>query len=226
MEYMNESFLNRNELNELDRRAIEEFGIPGIILMENAGRGVVDYLLSCKIQGNIVICCGKGNNAGDGFVVARHLDNLGLSPLILLFADPNDLKGDAKINYDIVIKSLLPITIVREQNFSKIIADLIAKSDWIIDAIFGTGLNGVVKSPYDVIIQAINSSHAEIIAVDIPSGLDCDTGKPLGIAVKAKSTITFVCNKKGFSNSEAKKYIGQVHIVDISIPKVLLNEYK
>lgn len=115
---------------------------------------------------------------------------------------------------------------MREQNFSKIIADLIAKSDWIIDAIFGTGLNGLVKSPYDAVIKAINSSHAEIIAVDIPSGLDCDTGKPLGIAVKAKSTITFVCNKKGFSNLEAKNYIGQVHIVDIGIPKVLLNEYK
>lgn len=223
---MKEIVLNREEMRELDRLAIQEFGIPGIILMENAGRGVVDYLLSCKIQGNIIICCGKGNNAGDGFVIARHLDNLGLSPLILLFADPNDLKGDAKINYDIVIKSLLPITIVREQNFSKIITDLISKSDWIIDAIFGTGLNGIVKPPYDAVIQVINSSDAEIIAVDIPSGLDCDTGKPLGIAVKAKSTITFVCNKKGFSNLEAKNYIGQVHIVDIGIPQVLLNKYK
>jgi NAD(P)H-hydrate epimerase len=193
--------------------------------MENAGRGVVEYLLSCKIQGNIVVCCGKGNNAGDGFVIARHLDNLGLSPLVLLFADPHDLKGDAKINYDIVVKSRLPI-IIEKQNFSTDIADLISRADWIIDAIFGTGLSGTVKPPYDAVIQAINSSRAEIIAVDIPSGLDCDTGKLLGIAVIAKSTVTFTCNKKGFFDAEAKKYLGDVHIVDIGIPKVLLNEYK
>lgn len=115
-----EKIFSRDEVRELDRRAIEDFGMPGIILMENAGRGVVDYMLSCHARGKIVICCGKGNNAGDGFVVARHLDNLGLAVHVLLFADPENYSGDAKINYELVHKSLIPMTVVNSENFNEV----------------------------------------------------------------------------------------------------------
>src|SRR3990167_3368506 len=123
---MNDPFmLSREQARELDRRAIEEFGIPGIVLMENAGRGIVDYLLLRKAQCKIMICCGKGNNAGDGFVVARHLDNHHIQVHVLLFADPLELRGEAKVNYDIVVKSAIPLTLVTTENFNIVLNDVL-----------------------------------------------------------------------------------------------------
>src|SRR6266566_4877690 len=103
--------LTRAQVRELDRRAIEEYGVPGIVLMENAGRGAAELLLALGARGPVVICCGKGNNGGDGFVIARHLDNHGIPVRILLFAPPEDLSGDAAINYRIVERSRLPISV-------------------------------------------------------------------------------------------------------------------
>ena len=191
--------------------------------MENAGRAIVDYLLSCGVKGKIIICCGKGNNAGDGFVVARYLDNLDLPVHILLFADPKALTGDAKINYDIAVKTSLPITIINDEHLPAVIHEKLSNAEWIIDAIFGTGLQGPVREPYYTIIRALNGSKAKILSVDIPSGLDCDSGEPLGIAINAAHTVTFVGNKKGFLNPSAKKFLGHVHVADIGIPKILIN---
>lgn len=216
--------LSREEVRSLDRRAIEEFDMPGIILMENAGRGVVDYMRACDVRGKIVICCGKGNNAGDGFVIARHLDNLNLAVHVLIFANPEDYAGDAKINYEIAHKSLLPMTIIHRENFNEITETVLSKADWIVDALFGTGLKGEVLSPYDSVIQTINQMNATVISIDIPSGLDCDSGQSLGCAVKATHTVTFVAIKQGFTRADAKQYLGHVHVVDIGIPRILLKE--
>lgn len=221
-----ELILSRDEVRALDCLAIKEVGIPGIVLMENAGRGIVDYLLSLKATGSIVICCGKGNNAGDGFVVARHLDNLGYSVKILLFSDPNELKGDAKLNYDIVLKSLLSITVVKENQLNNIVQNILSKADWIIDALFGTGLSNHVRPPYDQVIKAINGSGVKVLSIDVPSGLDCDTGEPLGVAVKAHYTATLVCYKKGFVQEKAKPYLGIVRVIDIGIPKHFINIFQ
>lgn len=217
--------LSRDEIRALDRLAIEEIGMPGAILMENAGRGTADYLVSLGAQGSIVICCGKGNNAGDGFVAARHLDNAGLSAHILLFCNACDLQGDAKLNYDIAVKSGLLITIVNDDNFNAICTPVLTKADWIVDALLGTGLSGVVRSPYDKVITMINSSAAKVLSIDIPSGLDCDTGEPLGIAVKAHYTATFISYKKGFVQPQAKSYLGDIRVIDIGIPKSFINKY-
>lgn len=221
-----EKILSRDEVRALDRRAIEEFGMPGIILMENAGRGIVDYMLSCHAQGKIVVCCGKGNNAGDGFVVARHLDNLGLAVHVLIFANPEDYSGDAKINYVIAHKSLIPMTVVHHENLNGVIETILTKADWVVDALFGTGLQGKVQPPYDSVIQTINQMKTTVLSIDIPSGLDCDSGKPLGCAVKATHTVTFVGIKQGFTNPAAKQFLGHVHIVDIGIPRILIKENK
>ena len=222
---MNQTLLlSRDEARELDRRTIEELGIPGIVLMENAGRATVDYLLSCGVKGKIIICCGKGNNAGDGFVVARYLDNLDLPVHILLFADPGALTGDAKINYDIAVKTSIPMTIINNEHLPAAIHEKLSQAEWIIDAIFGTGLQGPVREPYYTIIRAINECKAKILSVDIPSGLDCDTGEPLGIAINAAHTVTFVGNKKGFTNPGAKKFLGHVHVAGIGTPKILLSQ--
>lgn len=215
--------LSRYEIRELDRRAIEEFDVPGIVLMENAGRGVVDFFLSLNLKGPVVICCGKGNNGGDGFVVARHLDNHDIPVSVLLFAPSEDLRGDAEINYNILVKSGVYIVDCSDRQYQERFMNELSRAEWVIDALLGTGLSGEVKAPYDHIIEIINHSSKKIIAIDIPSGLDCDTGKPLGKTIKANYTVTFAALKKGFVLSEAKEYIGTVHLVDIGVPKVVYN---
>jgi NAD(P)H-hydrate epimerase len=213
--------LTREEVREVDRRAIEEFGVPGVVLMENAGRGAAELLISLGIRGPVVICCGKGNNGGDGFVIARHLDLYQYEVRVLLFAEPAELRGDAKINFDIIARSRIPLRVFATVPQVEEIAREFAAADWIVDALFGTGLTGPVRPPFDEIITAINESGTRVLAVDIPSGLDCDTGSPLGPTIKANHTATFVALKTGFLQSTARAWIGQVHVVDIGVPRLL-----
>src|SRR5260370_5792740 len=193
--------LSRNEVRELDRRAIQEYGVPGVVLMENAGRGCAELLRSLGVQGPVVICCGKGNNGGDGFVIARHLDNGQVPVKVLLFANPGDLAGDAAINYRIIAKAGLPIETLELRPFDgeKLRCEL-AGAEWIVDALFGTGLTGPVRPPFDQGIAAINASSAQVLAVDIPSGVDSDTGQSSGPTARADHTATFVGVKKVFPN--------------------------
>ena len=177
--------LTREQARDLDRRAIDEFGVPGIVLMENAGRGMAELLLPLGIHGPVVILCGKGNNGGDGFVIARHLDNAGVRVRVLLFADPAELRGDAAVNHAILVKSGAPIEVRTDADEAQVRADL--EADWVIDALFGSGLQGPVRPPFNWIISAINASSARVFAVDIPSGLDCDTGQPMGPTVRGAS---------------------------------------
>lgn len=212
-------FLSRDEVRAIDRRAIEEYGVPGVVLMENAGRGAAELLLSLGVSGPVVICAGKGNNGGDGYVIARHLDNAGCSVKVLLFARPEELTGDAAINYHIIACSGVPITV---QPAEEAIRAELSSAAWIVDALFGTGLTGAVRAPFDRVIAAINESGKPVLAVDIPSGLDCDTGQPLGPCVRATHTVTFVAQKKGFANAAAKEWVGQVHVCGIGAPRPLL----
>lgn len=218
-------YLSREEVRTLDRRAIEEFGVPGMVLMENAGRGAAEVLISLGCRGPVIICCGKGNNGGDGFVIARHLDNRDIPVRVLLFAHADQLTGDAAVNYHIITRSGLDITVhANEMLKQNVVEGDLANVEWVVDALFGTGLTGPVRRPYDDVIAAINHSQARVLAVDIPSGLDCDTGQPLGPTVRAEHTVSFVAEKKGFANSEAKPWLGLVHIVDIGAPRKLLEE--
>src|SRR5262245_25447385 len=187
--------LTRAQVREIDRRAIEEYGVPGVVLMENAGRGAAEVLLSLGVGGPAVICCGKGNNGGDGLVIARHLDNRGVGVRVLLFARPDELTGDAAANYRIIERSGLPIVI--EPDLGTLLAERSAAT-WVVDALFGTGLTGAVRPPFNGIIAAINGSGRPVLAVDIPSGLDCDTGLSPGPTVRAAHTVTFVAEKVGF----------------------------
>jgi NAD(P)H-hydrate epimerase len=212
--------LSRDEVRAIDRRAIEEFGVPGVVLMENAGRGTAELLLALGVAGSVVVCCGKGNNGGDGFVIARHLDNHGVAVKVLLFARPEELAGDAAVNYGIVHRAGLPVTVHAEPapDWDAVRLDL-ATADWVVDALFGTGLRGPVRAPFDRLIEVLNASPARILAVDIPSGLDCDTGQPLGPTVRAHHTATFVALKKGFAEPDAKRWLGQVHVLPIGAPR-------
>jgi NAD(P)H-hydrate epimerase len=220
--------LTRAQVRDIDRRAIEEFGLPGIVLMENAGRNTVELLDNrgdVLTHVPVVIVCGKGNNAGDGFVIARHLENRGFDVEVLLAAPASSFTGDAAIMYRVIEAAGTPI---RDLSSS-------TKDEWIeaigdrgtpllFDALLGTGLQGPVREPFDRVIAAINASEALVVSVDIPSGLDCDTGQPLGCAVKAGATVTFVGRKLGFDAPGAKAYTGDVIVADIGVPVRLLRE--
>jgi NAD(P)H-hydrate epimerase len=218
--------LSREQVRAIDRQAIEIYGMPGIVLMENAGRGAVEVLAKLGVTGKVVICCGKGNNGGDGFVMARHLDIRRIPVHILLFARPEDLTGDAAINYQIAARSSLPFTIFSGEAFdlSEVNRHL-AEADWIVDALYGTGLQGPVRAPINEVILAINNAGKKVLAVDVPSGLDCDTGKPMGATIRADHTVTFVDAKTGFSRAESLAWVGEVHIVGIGAPRKLIESY-
>ena len=214
--------LTREQVRAIDRRAIEEFGVPGVVLMENAGRGAAEVLLSLGARGRVDICCGKGNNGGDGFVIARHLDNRGVPLRVLLFADPAGLSGDAAINYEIIRRSGLAIDVRAGAVDAEALRQELSAAEWIVDALFGTGLSGPVRGPLAAGIAAINASGAKVLAVDIPSGLDCDSGEPLGPTVRAHHTVTFVAPKKGFASPAAREWVGVVHVADIGAPRAAL----
>lgn len=214
-------------IRELDRRAIEEFCVPGIVLMENAGRGCAEFIASLNPTGRIIVCCGKGNNGGDGFVIARHLDRLGLQVDVLLFADPADLRGDALTNYEIVRRSQIPLTICADQSQPQPhwLPELTAKlraAAVVVDALLGTGTTGEPRFPLDLVINAINAANKMTIAIDLPSGLDAANGISAAATVRATQTLTFVAQKTGFTSAAARACLGEVHVLDIGAPRVLI----
>lgn len=214
--------LSRAQVRDVDRRAIEEFHVPGIVLMENAGRGAAELLLELGVAGPVVVCCGKGNNGGDGFVIARHLENHGCSVRVLLFCDPQDLSGDAEVNYRIIEKAGTPIAALGQLADAADMKQEFSRADWIVDALLGTGTRGEIREPYRSVIDAINASPARVFAIDLPSGLDCDTGQSLGCCVRADHTATFVARKIGFDAPQARQWLGEVHVIDIGVPQALL----
>lgn len=219
---MNQRTMNRDEVREIDRRAIEEYGIPGIVLMENAGRGAAELLIELGINGPVVVFAGRGNNAGDGFVMARHLEIRGVQVRVLLFCEPDELRGDAATNYNILARAGTPVRLFGEQFNSSDVDRELAGADWIVDALLGTGTRGEVREPYATVIRSINAAGRRVLAVDLPSGLDCNTGKPLGACVRADHTATFVARKTGFDAPESRPLTGQVHVIDIGIPRAML----
>ena len=213
---MSEFYLSRLQVRELDRRALDEYGVPGIVLMENAGRGCAELLQQLNPNRQpTAILCGPGNNGGDGFVIARHLDNSGWP--VELFLVEGYLPADAETNFTILMKSGLPI---------RSIADWRPAKGWIVDALFGTGLSRSLVKPLDSVVEKINAAGMPVLAVDIPSGLDCDRGEPLGPTVRASHTATFVALKQGFRNPQSQDWTGQVHVVDIGAPRRLIDEYR
>ena len=217
--------LTRAQLRQIDRRAVDEYGMSSLVLMENAGRGAVDVLCRLGIAGPVVICCGKGNNAGDGFVIARHLDLRGFEVRVLLFAEPDSLQGDALTNYQILAKSDIAIEVFGQSFDAARLASQLDGAAWIVDALLGTGAVGDPKPPLDALIDELNANPAQKLAIDLPSGLDCDTGQPSRSTIVAAHTCTFVALKRGFLVSGTTRYTGQVHVCDIGAPRKLLAEF-
>jgi NAD(P)H-hydrate epimerase len=215
--------MTRDQVRTFDAWAINELGIPGIVLMENAGRSCAE-LIEEKLSGidkpKVCIFCGTGNNGGDGFVIARHLLNRGFTVVVVLCGNLNKVKGDARANLDILEGLGVPIEQLDVDGIDDIkgrVTALAQGADMIVDAIFGTGLTGELRDEYKRLIGAINSLGCPILAVDIPSGLDCDTGRPLGAAIRADWTVTFVAVKKGFVLETAQAQTGEVFVASIGV---------
>ena len=210
------------QMGNLDKSATEEFGISPDLLMENAGQAV--YFVILKEFGirdkKFAVFCGTGNNGGDGLVVARKIHSNGGEVTIFLLDDETKFKGIAKMNFEIVSK--MPIEISRVSSIESIKAAVL-HSDAIVDAIFGTGLTKKVNGIFKDVIQVINESKKPIFSVDIPSGINGDTGEVMGIAVKANYTITFGLPKVGNMLYPGYDHCGKLYVSHISFPPSLYN---
>ena len=217
--------VTREEMRELDRRAIEDYGIPGIILMENAGRNVAfEVLKMLKNTPTVAILCGKGNNGGDGFVVGRHLYNNRVTVDVYLTTKISTMlsDGDAATNLKILLNMKLNIKEICTVDEVAQVLPQLSKYTVIVDALFGTGLTGAVREPIKSLIEGVNVLNVPIVAVDIPSGLDCNTGEALGAAIKATKTVTLCCPKVGFFQGAGPSCVGELVTVDIGIPRPLI----
>ena len=209
------------EMGAMDQKASKEYGIPSVVLMENAGRSVADLvssLLNNESLSSVLILAGKGNNGGDGFVAARHLFNQGVSVQIFLAGEPEKIKGDALINLNIWRKMGQKTYSLLKNNDINLFRLAIMKANLIIDALYGTGFTGAVKEQMSAVMEVVNTSGKPVVSIDIPSGLVADTGCTEGQCVRAWHTVTFALPKLGLVLPEAKKYVGELHVADISIP--------
>ncbi len=210
--------LTRSEVRRIDEVAISQLGIPGIVLMENAGRATAELLIKLGIEGPVLVCCGSGNNAGDGFVVARHLDGCGYRVEVRLWCDPAKLRGDALTNLRILERASIPLHLRPASPSWSELARAAEQADWVVDAWLGTGAHGPPRSPLDDDIRRLNAANCKRLAIDLPSGLDPDSGETPGAVFRADHTATLVARKPGFQLNGSEQYTGEVHVIDIGLP--------
>lgn len=210
------------QMKKIDRLAQEKYGMPSIILMENAGRASAEEILKRFRKGKGAIFCGKGNNGGDGFVCARYLANAGLKTTVFLLGKSSEVKNkDPLINLTILKKIGTKIKeIQKDRDIENIKRDF--RYNFIVDAIFGIGFKGILPEKIKNLIGFLNNTHKPIYSLDAPSGMDVTRGKTQGACIRARQTITFGLPKKGFFNEEARPYIGRLVVKDIGFPIALL----
>ncbi len=215
--------LTCEQVRQVDRLAIEQLGIPGIVLMENASRhladAVADLLGDRRGDARVLTVCGSGNNGGDGFAASRLLHNAGVRVAVHAYKPIDQLNGDAATNAKIIERMGLPLTVGDE------LPD-VGAFDVVIDAMLGTGFRGQVRQPLAGWIDAINASAAQVVAADLPSGLDGTTGEAATSTIRADLTVTFVAEKTGFARPEAGAYLGRVVIGDIGAPPQLVDRVR
>lgn len=209
--------LTREEVRAVDRYAIEVLGIPGVVLMENAGRNVAEVvarMLRRNSSRRVAVVAGAGNNGGDGYVVARHLSLRGYDPTTFLLVAEESITGDARIHLDILRRLELNVQPVPETSR---LAEMLRKYDVIVDALGGTGIRGPLRSDLAAAVEQINAAGKPVVAIDIPTGLDCDTGQAPGPCVRAAVTVTFVARKRGFDHPASLAWTGIVIVADIGV---------
>jgi hydroxyethylthiazole kinase-like uncharacterized protein yjeF len=215
-----------SEMRELDRRAIQDVGIPSLVLMENAGRTTYQILRQefPALRGEVAVVAGRGNNGGDGFVVARYLANAGLPVVVFLLGERDRVSGDARVNLDILAQlGVTVIEVLTDADLNPAVQRL-AKAGLIVDALLGTGLNSPVQGLLATLIEHLKQLPTPVLAVDMPTGLSADTGAVLGVALKADVTVTFGWPKLGQLVPPGRGYVGRLWQVDIGIPPSLARE--
>ncbi|MCL4503546.1 MAG: NAD(P)H-hydrate dehydratase [Deltaproteobacteria bacterium] len=216
------------EMRELDRQAIEAVGIPSLVLMENAGRTTYQILRRefPDLDGKVAVLAGRGNNGGDGFVVARYLAQAGIQVAVFLLGRKDQVKGDAKVNLDILAHQGLEVEEVTEESHLNPLLHQLARADLIVDALLGTGLDKPVQGLLAALIDKLNHLRPPVLAVDMPTGLSADTGEILGVALQAEVTVTYGWPKIGQLMPPGRDVAGRLWQVDISIPPELAREVK
>ncbi|OGX04267.1 MAG: NAD(P)H-hydrate epimerase [Omnitrophica bacterium RIFCSPLOWO2_12_FULL_50_11] len=217
--------ITTREMKRLDEATIRDYGISSLILMENAGRGIAELAGRMMKRGKkkVLVIAGKGNNGGDGFVAARHLANRGHQVSVVLLAEPRDLKLDPKTNFEILKKMDIPVHVFASHRAVRRIRHLLSNAELVLDGIFGVGLTRPASGIFYEAIEFMNMSRKPILAIDIPSGLNSDTGQVLGTAVRARATGTLGRAKRGLFVGDGPKHAGRVTVLDISIPRSLFD---
>lgn len=218
--------LTREQVRRVDELAIHRYRIAGLVLMENAGRNAAAIIdQNYGPIGRAIIFCGTGNNGGDGCVIARHLHNAGWCVRVVLAGDVTRLTPDASANYRIVEAMGLAHILAFDAATQQAAASSITPHEIVVDALLGTGFSGEVRSPFAELIHALNAANKRaVVAVDLPSGLDCDSGTPGRATIRADLTITFVARKRGFDSPGVASYLGRIEVADIGAPRELIVE--
>lgn len=216
--------LSREQIRQVDQRAIEEYAMCGLVLMENAGRGVAEAIAGLRPGEPVGILCGRGNNAGDGYVIARHLELAGRRVRIIQLFSPGVLRGDALVNWTTTQRAGLETRIVAEDALDAL-PELLSDCGVLVDCMLGTGATGDPRAPLAEAVEAANDCDALRVAVDVPTGLDCQSGEVGTPCFRAAMTCTFVANKVGFEQPAARPYLGEVRVIHIGVPRQLLREY-
>jgi NAD(P)H-hydrate epimerase len=219
--------LTRHQVRRVDECAVHELHYPSIILMEHAGSNAarwIDAHLTPKTR-RAHIVCGTGNNGGDGFVIARQLHNAGWQVRVHLIGDPQRMTRDAATNRIIARAIGIPIEVLTESAAINHAIGRFEKDSVVVDALLGTGFEGAVRGPVLAAIRALNAADvAAVVAVDVPSGVDCDTGAIVNVGVHATHTVTFVAPKAGFDQPAAEAFLGKVVVADIGTPPELVDQ--
>jgi len=219
--------LSREQMRAFDKHAIEVSHVPSVVLMENAGRGATDVLVRELLDGDaanarVIVVCGTGNNGGDGLVIARHLLLRGADPTVWLCGDAGKASPDARVNLEAWRGVGGEVQPLPAGSSLEPLKEALGGADLVVDALFGTGLDRPLDGFHADVVRAMNAATAPRFAVDLPSGLDADTGRTLGVAVEARATVTFAHPKLGLLTPGGAALSGRVHVVDIGVPATLV----
>src|SRR6476620_5868639 len=213
--------LNSAQMKEADRRTIDEIGIPSLVLMENAGRQAVaamEAMYSDLLDRHVAVLCGRGNNGGDGFVIARTLAQRGVDVSVFLIGRVADVRGDARINLEILGRLGLTVVEIGDSEAWELHSGEVSDCSLIVDAIFGTGLNAPLSGLLETVIADVNGSGVPVVAIDLPSGLSADSHEPIGDSIEAGMTVTLAAPKIPLVLPPAETRAGDIVIADIGIP--------
>src|SRR5438552_7697720 len=218
--------LNSAQMREADRRTIDDIGISSLVLMENAGRQAVaamETMYSDLLERQVAVLCGRGNNGGDGFVVARTLAQRGVDVSVFLIGRVSNVRGDARINLEILGRLGLTVVEIADSQAWELHFSEVSDCTLIVDAIFGTGLNAPISGFIESVVTDVNASGIPIVAIDLPSGLSADSPEPIGPSIEAGLTVTLAAPKLPLVLPPADLRAGDIVIADIGIPAEVID---